>query len=99
MKDWRKRFRSFWTAINKDYELNFETGDDRRVSGEVEDFIFSVLTTQKESFIKIIESKRETMTHHDCPFDHSVECDCGAYKWLDDLEAELSQLAEVKEEK
>lgn len=58
MKDWRKRFRSFWTAINKDYELNFETGDDRRVSGEVEDFIFSVLTTQKESFIKIIESKR-----------------------------------------
>jgi hypothetical protein len=61
VKDWRKRFRSFWTAINKDYELNFETGDDRRVSGEVEDFIFSVLTTQKESFIKIIRETRKNI--------------------------------------
>lgn len=92
MKDKEKELEIIMgTYLEIDDEDNITGFNFDKAIKDIITLIQEALTTQKEAFIKIIESKREYLIHHDCLVDKNTKCDCGAYKWLDDIKAELER--------
>lgn len=37
----------------------------------------------------ILTDKKKSIIHHDCSIDYSRKCDCGAYKWLEEIKKDF----------
>lgn len=67
-EEWEKELDKFWDFLNENYNLNFETGDERRIKADIKNLISEIRKEERERIINDLDAtvrKRYKLTKPD----------------------------------